>query len=257
VTSEPGIRFYAGHPVRSPEGGRVAVLSLIDRRPRLLNPADLNTLRDLALLVENELKMTRLSQAQRQLTVESALLRQQAVLDSLTQIWNRRGILDLLRRELAEAERQGTPLGTLMVEVDHFEGIDNTFGQGSGQEVLRVLAQRLRAAVRPYDAVGRYEGEAFLIVLPRLDPAGAEGVAKRIRASMEESPVEITLGKIPVTLSMGGTAYPGTGAMEGNTLVETSEAALGMVKSEGGNGIRIAPPPPTGKRQSRRKGPQQ
>jgi len=244
VTNEPNIRFYGGYPIRGPEGHRLGTLGLIDRRPRALDPADVGSFRDLAMLAENELKVARLSQSQLQLTVESALLRQQAVVDPLTQIWNRRGISDLLRRELAEAERQKTPLGILMADVDFLKGINETFGQVSGDEVLRELSQRFRTALRPYDTVGRYGGEEFLILLPRLDAAGAAGVAERIRTSLEANPIEVTLGKIPVTLSMGATAYPGTGKPDGSALIATAEAALVEAKKAGRNRVQIAPPGP-------------
>ncbi len=242
VANEPNIRFYAGFPIRAPEGGRVGTLCIIDRRPRSLDPVDLSTLRDLARIVEDELKAARLSQAQQQLTVETALLRQQALVDSLTQLWNRRGILDILRRELAEAERQKTPVGILLADVDHLKGINEIYGQPAGDDVLREVAQRVRAGVRPYDAVGRYGGEEFLVILPRMEAEGASGVADRIRAALVASPVESTIGKLPVTLSIGVTAYPGAGKADESVLIGQSETALVEAKKAGRDQARIAPP---------------
>ncbi len=242
VTNSPNVRFYAGHPIRLPDGGRVGTICIFDLHPRTLDPADLGALRDLAMLLENEIKASRLSQIQQQLTVESALLRQQALVDTLTQTWNRRGITELLRRELEEAERQHTRMGALMADVDMLKGINETFGQATGDETLRELAQRLRSAVRPYDSVGRYGGDEFLILLPRIDSSGAEAIAERIRASLGSNPVEVTLGRIKATLSIGGTAYPGTGKADGGAIVAASEAALADAKSGGGNRVRIAHP---------------
>jgi diguanylate cyclase (GGDEF)-like protein len=241
VTGDPGVRFYAGHPVRGPEGGRIGTLCVIDRRPRTLEPADLGALRDLAMLVENELNVSRLNRAQRQLTIESALLRQQAVVDPLTQIWNRRGILDYLRRELSQAGRQRFPIAVLMADVDYLKGINETFGPHSGDEVLRELAQRLRAALRPYDAVGRYGDDEFLVILCRLDAPAASLVAERVRSALEADPVAVTIGRIPAHLSIGVAAYAGHGRPEGSALVAAAEAALKQAKEGGRNRVVIAP----------------
>lgn len=243
VTGEPGIRFYAGYPVRGPEGGRIGTLCVIDRRPRTLEPADLGTLRDLALLVENELNVSRLNRAQRQLTIESALLRQQAVVDPLTQVWNRRGILDYLRRELSQAGRQRYPVAVLMADVDYLKGINETFGQHSGDEVLRELAQRLRSALRPYDAVGRYGDDEFLVILTKLDAPSATLVAERIRSALESDHVTVTLGKIPTHISIGVTAYTGEGRTDGNALVATAGSALRRAKEGGRNRVVTVPLP--------------
>ncbi len=94
----------------------------------------------------------------------------QATHDLLTGVWSRGAILETLRRELERAGRSLTATGLLMLDIDHFKAINDTYGHLIGDEVLKQVTQRIVHAVRGYDSVGRYGGEEFLIVLARLQP---------------------------------------------------------------------------------------
>jgi len=96
-------------------------------------------------------------------------LRFKASHDALTSIWNRGAIIELLERELSRARREGSSVGILLADIDHFKTINGTRGHLVGDEVLRAVTGRLKGEVRSYDAVGRYGGEEFLILLPGCD----------------------------------------------------------------------------------------
>src|SRR5580692_3339020 len=118
--------------------------------------------------------------------------------DALTSIWNRGAIIELLERELSRARREGSSVGILLTDIDHFKKINDTRGHLVGDEVLRFITGRLKAEVRSYDAVGRYGGEEFLILLPGCDRTKLETKAEQLRRTAERSPIETSAGPVPV-----------------------------------------------------------
>src|SRR5207245_3004043 len=108
-------------------------------------------------------------------------LREQATKDFLTRIWNRSSILDILQRELVRATREKRSVGVVLADLDHFKNVNDTHGHFAGDAVLREFTRRMSAAMRPYDAIGRYGGEEFLILLPGCDEACTASQAARMR----------------------------------------------------------------------------
>ena len=156
----------------------------------------------------------------------------QATHDALTGLWNRGAILDILKRELVRAQREGTAVGVILSDLDHFKNINDTYGHLAGDAVLRESAQRISAAVRPYDAVGRYGGEEFLIVL-----LGSHEVtmkqSERIRTLVGAEPVSTAEGAIPITLSMGVTSSGQQGEEELEAILGVADSALYRAKRAG------------------------
>jgi diguanylate cyclase (GGDEF)-like protein len=173
-------------------------------------------------------------------------LRRMATRDSLTGTWNRAAILDLLERERARAGRGRSPLAVILADADHFKRINDTYGHLAGDRVLREVAGRMMALLRPYDTVGRYGGEEFLIVLPGCDAAAATGLAERLRRGVAAEPVEAGDGPLAVTLSLGVAVWDGTADTLG--LLQAVDAALYRAKHEGRNRAVLAggPPPAAG-----------
>ena len=191
----------------------------------------------------------RLRTGQRVLELQEALLstqerlHRQATHDSLTGVWNRGAILEILKTELARSERSGAPVGVILIDLDHFKRVNDTFGHLAGDAVLREATQRMKTCVRPYDLVGRYGGEEFLSVVPGADRDRVRMAAERMREAIEKEPAETAEGKIPVTISAGTSSHPGTGPCDMEALLRDADVALYRAKERGRNRVEAAPEP--------------
>jgi diguanylate cyclase (GGDEF)-like protein len=179
----------------------------------------------------------RLLITQHRLLVAKETLRREAARDGLTGLWNRNAILSILDRELQRAERDGQPLGLIMVDIDHFKQINDSHGHVAGDSVLRIVASGIAAVVRPYDSVGRYGGEEFLIVAPGCGIPETWELAQRIRAHVAGCEILVGNSKVSLTLSLGVTV--GDAAADSEKLLHAADSALYQAKNEGRN--RVAP----------------
>ena len=163
----------------------------------------------------------------------------QASHDPLTGLWNRKAIMERLNVELARAGRENTTLGVIIADLDHFKRINDSYGHLAGDAVLREVAGRLVATVRPYDTVGRYGGEEFLIVLPSRDPESPTAVAERLRESLTEAPLRTSEGVFDVTMSLGVVSVQGTTVWDADSVVRGADEALYRAKALGRNRVQI------------------
>ncbi len=224
--------FYAGVPLRF-EGQRVGVLCIGDGKPRDLDAAGAALLRDLGAMVEQELEVVRMSESQLALARANEELQMKVNVDMLTRTWTRRAIL-----EIAEAERMrdgATTIAVLLVDIDHFKKINDVHGHPAGDEVLRVVGERLRASIRPKDAVGRRGGEEFMVLMTDVQLGDVPRMAERIRASLAQSPIRIDSHDLAVTCSVGCAS---TGTRDPiNSLLRRADQALYRAKSAGRNRV--------------------
>jgi two-component system, cell cycle response regulator len=182
---------------------------------------------------EAELK-ARLTAGQRIVALQERL-RFLATRDALTGLWNRAAVLDLLDRELARCGREGHAVGVLLADVDHFKQINDTLGHLIGDEVLRQTARRFLEVLRPYDSVGRYGGEEFLVVLPGCGAEVSAALAARLCEKVAEGPVGRNALPIGVTISVGVTAWEGESGVEAAALLRAADAAMYQAKAGGRN----------------------
>jgi two-component system cell cycle response regulator len=178
----------------------------------------------------------RLLAGQRILDLHAAL-RAQATHDSLTGLQNRAAILDLLQRELFRAKREGSPVGIIMGDLDHFKQINDTYGHPTGDVVLREAARRLVSAFREYDCVGRIGGEEFLIVLPGCDLRSLATRAEALRERVCGAPIETPKGPVPITISLGIAASEAARVQDPHLLLANADKALYLAKSAGRNRV--------------------
>ena len=183
---------------------------------------------------------TRILELQSQLLKAREELTVQATRDPLTMLWNRSAIFDCLHREISRLERENTPLGVVMLDIDHFKSINDTYGHLAGDELLRQTAQRLRSAVRLYDSAGRYGGEEFLILLPGCSGDYLEAHAERVRAAFSDEPMRIGQIEIPITASIGATFALPSHHPQPEGLIRAADDALYQAKREGRDRCRFA-----------------
>jgi two-component system cell cycle response regulator len=163
-----------------------------------------------------------------------------AITDDLTGLLNRRAAMQRLEEEFARVQREGCALSCIILDLDHFKQINDTYGHRVGDEVLRELARRMRSSCRPYDIVARYGGEEFLTVLPGVSPTEAVQVAERIRHSLSSEPVEWQGISVSVKASFGVAEVVGNAAESPESLVIRADRALYRAKGEGGDCVRAA-----------------
>jgi diguanylate cyclase (GGDEF)-like protein len=157
--------------------------------------------------------------------------------DGLTSLLNRTTILDHLARELSRARRNESPLGIIMADVDEFKAINDTFGHQAGDAALRSVASALVDGVRPYDSVGRYGGEEFLVVLPDCDIEETAVVAERLRQGVAAAPVVWGGARLDATISLGIAAVTPPAIIDMDRFVHCADAALYRAKAEGRNRV--------------------
>lgn len=197
----------------------------------------------------NELKVrlragTRIIDLQRELVAAREALRDQATKDFLTRIWNRSSILDALQRELTRAGRDRTSVGVVLADLDRFKSINDTYGHFAGDAVLREFTRRMQGCMRPYDFIGRYGGEEFLVVLPGCDVHCTGRQAERMRAVLAQEPMLISDVPHPVTASFGATSWHPGADPSVESLIRTADDALYMAKNQGRNRAVSLPPKP-------------
>jgi diguanylate cyclase (GGDEF)-like protein len=162
-------------------------------------------------------------------------LRDQAMRDSLTGLWNRRSILEILGRELARSQRQVIPVSIIMLDIDHFKNINDTHGHLAGDEVLREVARRLMNSFRPYDGLGRYGGEEFLMVLPGCDDKSLPGRTDNMRKAICDLPMNVAGVPLTVTASFGATVFMPESTIQSIDLIRIADDALYEAKRSGRN----------------------
>ncbi|MBO9662101.1 diguanylate cyclase [Dokdonella sp.] len=160
--------------------------------------------------------------------------------DALTGVLNRRAILARLRAGFLQARETEEPLSLLFLDLDHFKQVNDTYGHHVGDQCLRALVGPILSEMRQGDALGRYGGEEFLVVLPGAAAANAEVVAERIRKRVEDMALLVSGRRIGVTLSIGIAALDAD-VLTPNDLIERADAALYRSKSGGRNRISTHP----------------
>jgi diguanylate cyclase (GGDEF)-like protein len=165
-------------------------------------------------------------------------LHQRSISDTLTGLHNRRFLYETLPREIVRAKRNGTTIGVIIVDLDHFKRINDTYGHEAGDMALRWVGGVLKESVRGSDVVCRHGGEEFCVVLPEASGAGAQTKAEEIRAALEALKLDYSGQPLKITASFGVAIYPEHG-MDADTLLRLADEALYNAKSAGRNRVVV------------------
>lgn len=187
---------------------------------------------------EEDLRLISLFADQAAIAVENtrlyARLERQAILDDLTGLYNRRGLMDLGYREVERAIRFLRPLCAIFIDIDHFKDFNDRYSHAVGDQVLITVAKTLKQGVREVDLVGRYGGEEFIILLVETNLSSAQEVANRLRLEVERTVTATAYGNLGVTVSMGVSQFrPDQPTLD--TLIHRADRAMYQAKLAGRN----------------------
>ncbi len=176
--------------------------------------------------------------------INNARLHYLATTDGLTELTNRRSFLQRLLEEFYRSRRYGLSLSLIILDIDHFKSINDSYGHPAGDKVLKKLGGLLKDHVRVHDLPGRYGGEEFVILLPQTDLDGARILAEKLRSLVEATPFPIGRAQeIRVTISLGVARIDASRMTEPMALVKTADEALYHAKESGRNRVVTAPAP--------------
>jgi diguanylate cyclase (GGDEF)-like protein len=160
--------------------------------------------------------------------------------DALTSVYNKRFLLDALEHERVRSQRHKRPLALMMLDVDHFKSINDTFGHPVGDQVLSEISTLLVKLARNCDIVARYGGEEFAVILPETDSTRAKVLAQRLRRGIEQHTIVCDQGRFTVTVSIGVSGTEGDGAATSReSLISQTDNALYAAKRNGRNRIEV------------------
>ncbi len=233
------IRSVIALPFRADGGNQCGVFLV--RRTRDQEPFTPKDMEFASAVVSAAVTVIQRAQSVESTMADNARLEQLAQTDPLTQLLNRRALAERITAEMERALRYDSSLSLLMVDLDHFKRINDTYGHLTGDDVLRDFALLLSRTIRTTDVVARYGGEEFLVLLPEADEAGAEHFAERIRMAVEQHEFGARVGEpsLRLTASIGVATFPAARIETVEDLFARADAALYRAKADGRNRVRL------------------
>ncbi len=191
----------------------------------------------LSIIVEKS-KLYKIARINKQLVEKKKKLEEQVSHDALTGLLNRPAIFNILHKQLLAAKRNSFQIAAIMIDIDHFKKINDTYGHAAGDTVLCSVATRLLESARIHEYVGRIGGEEFLVILSPCDKEGAIKAAERLRVAISSKEISMEGHLIPVTISLG-VAINTAKTLDENQLLRQVDEALYLAKNNGRNRVEI------------------
>lgn len=233
VVGAPYIRFFASQPILGVDGGVLGSVNLIAYSARAFEADDQQLLADLASLMEKELRLAAVSASQQDLLKKNRTLRRESLVDPVIGTWNRSAISRMLATEIERCYNDGKPLSLLFADFTAFKEISDIHGLPVAEKVLLKFSSRLRSCIRPTDALGRYEGETFMVILPGAPTESAAVVAQRMLRAMALEPEAVGGAFVELALCVGIVSTDSHPDATTEELVELADAALRRAKQVG------------------------
>ncbi len=174
-----------------------------------------------------------LDQKNRELEFVNKRLRKLSITDGLTELFNHRHIHELLHEEFERTKRSGEPMAVVMMDLDRFKQVNDTYGHPTGDVILYETAQILQETVREIDMVGRYGGEEFIVILPGADEEDAHHFAERVRQAVADHVYRDEAKEVRMTVSGGAASFPTEGVDHPDLLIKRADEALYAAKQGG------------------------
>ena len=206
---------------------------------RVIGVVSLSTRNEGHSFTADELELVVLMSAHISLALENNRLYEISVLDGLTNIYNRRYLEQRLMEEVAYSKRYSKPLSVILMDIDFFKRLNDTYGHQAGDHVLQGVSKRLSDALREYDVIARYGGEEFAIILPTTPKLEGAAIAERLRTSICEAPFRFKDEDLSCSISLGVSALPDD-ANDPESLIARADEALYKAKDSGRNQVSIA-----------------
>jgi diguanylate cyclase (GGDEF)-like protein len=217
VTGESHIRFYAGVPLKTKDGHTIGTVCAIDRSPKSFGHRDIAILQELAGVAMDRIELL-----------------QSASTDGLTDTLTRRAFKQEADQLISLALRHQHDIACIVLDIDHFKRVNDTYGHAAGDAVLRAVAATCKTALRAGDLFGRLGGEEFAVLLPHVGREGALSVAEKVRAVISSQMVRGDFGELNVTASLGVSALSIV-SKDIETLLAQADAAMYQAKTGGRN----------------------
>jgi diguanylate cyclase (GGDEF)-like protein len=214
--------------------------------------------KSLQQIKEKEAELTRINGELRQeielrktteesLRQSEGLYRQLAITDPLTGIFNRRHFYQMAESELQRTCRYCRPLAVIMIDIDYFKRVNDSYGHAIGDQVLQALASLIRGTLRSIDVFARYGGEEFIVLLPETDLRAVKPIAERLRRKIAETPLPIEPNHLNITISLGASAFdPSVQSLLSSNkrtldqIIDSADKALYEAKEAGRNRVCIS-----------------
>lgn len=242
VIDEQGIRFCAQHPIFNEEQQVVGCIYLIDYQVREFDDESRLLFADLARMIERELTMGLMRRQYVELQKQVRNLKRDLLIDPVLGMWNRGAITRSLGLELERCQKADKPISLLYISVDQYSHVKDTYGVTIGDSLLQRVVSRMRSCIRPFDALGRFESDAFLIVLPGASNYVAQAVAERINLSIVSHPEVLDAETVSMSVAIGAVSSNVFPNLAPEVFISYAEKALLSARAVDHNRIVQATP---------------
>ena len=242
VVGDPNIRFFATHPIMNSARNIVGSLNLIDYQAHKFSDEHRLLFADLVVMVERELILSSMQKMQLELIKQNRHLKRESLIDPILGTWNKLAIIRSLRIEMDRCKKAEKPMSLLFASLDQIAVIREIHGVSASDMILVKTVSRIRSCIRPFDALGRFGSDVFLMVLPGASNLVATAVAERIRLSIFSHPDHLDEKSIGLTMSAGVISTDTFPGVEPEVLMTLAEKALLSAKNAGNNCVVQAVP---------------